>query len=53
MKQKLAGVTADLLGLDSAIWLIAIITAFSGFFVAFRMKETLKTCIETPVLEPN
>jgi MFS family permease len=36
-----AGITADLLGLDSAIWMVATITAFSGFFVAVRMKETL------------
>jgi MFS family permease len=45
-----AGVTADVLGLDSAIWLVAIITACSGFIVAFRMSETLEKksedCIE-------
>lgn len=45
-----AGITADLLGLDSAIWMIAAITALSGFVVAVRMKETLnqdkKDCIE-------
>jgi MFS family permease len=44
-----AGVTADVLGLDSAIWLVAILTACSGFIVAFRMSETLvksEDCIE-------
>ncbi len=45
-----AGVTADMLGLDSAIWLVALITALSGSVVAFRMKETLKTCIETDLV---
>ncbi len=37
----IAGVTADLLGLDYAIWLVAFITALSGVVVAIRMKETL------------
>lgn len=36
-----AGLTADLFGLDSAIWLVAAITAVSGVVVAVRMKETL------------
>lgn len=36
-----AGIIADLLGLDSAIWMIAAITALSGFVVAVRMQETL------------
>ena len=48
-----AGVTADILGLSSAVWLVAVITALSGVVVAIRMKETLnsksKECIE-PVL---
>jgi MFS family permease len=35
-----AGVTADALGIRSAIWLIATITAASGIFVAVRMYET-------------
>ena len=34
-----AGVTADLLGIESAIWFVAGITALSGVVVAFRMKE--------------
>jgi MFS family permease len=35
-----AGVTADLLGLRAAIWLVAAITAASGMVVAVRMYET-------------
>jgi MFS family permease len=35
-----AGVTADLLGLRPAIWLVAAITAASGLIVAVRMYET-------------
>jgi MFS family permease len=36
----IAGITADLLGLRSAIWLVAAITAASGILVASRMYET-------------
>jgi MFS family permease len=36
----IAGVTADLLGLRAAIWLIAAITAASRLIVAVRMYET-------------
>ncbi|MBC7475285.1 MAG: MFS transporter [Candidatus Sericytochromatia bacterium] len=39
----IAGITADLFGLKSAIWLIAFITFLSGLIVAIRMKETLNT----------
>jgi MFS family permease len=35
-----AGVTADRLGLDGAMWLVAAITAASGIVVAVRMRET-------------
>jgi MFS family permease len=35
-----AGITADALGLDKAIWLVAAITFASGLVVAFRMRET-------------
>jgi MFS family permease len=35
-----AGITADLLGLRAAIWLVATITAASGWIVAVRMYET-------------
>jgi MFS family permease len=36
----LSGLTADVLGLSSAIWLIAAITFTSGLVVAFRLAET-------------
>jgi MFS family permease len=36
----IAGITADLLGLRPAIWLVAAITAASGILVAARMYET-------------
>jgi MFS family permease len=39
----IAGITADLLGVRPAIWLVAGITAASGFLVAFRMYETHRT----------
>jgi MFS family permease len=35
-----AGITADLLGIRAAIWLVAAITAVSGVVVAVRMYET-------------
>ena len=38
----LAGVTADLLGLSTAVWLVAAITCLSGAIVALRMDETLR-----------
>ncbi|MGE3758583.1 MAG: MFS transporter, partial [Pseudobdellovibrionaceae bacterium] len=37
-----AGVTADLFGITSAVWLVAVITFLSGVFVAIRQQETLK-----------
>jgi MFS family permease len=36
----LAGVVADLFGIDTAIWVVAAITAASGVMVAVRMYET-------------
>jgi MFS family permease len=36
----IAGITADLLGVRAAIWLVAAITAASGIVVAVRMYET-------------
>ena len=39
----LAGVTADALGLDAAIWLVASVTFASGIVVAVRMRETRRT----------
>jgi MFS family permease len=37
----IAGVTADLLGLGGAFWIVAGLTFISGLSVASRMKETL------------
>jgi rhodanese-related sulfurtransferase len=37
-----AGVTADALGVSSAMWLVAALTLGSGLIVAVRMKETLE-----------
>ena len=39
----LAGVVADALGLDAAIWTVAALTAASGVVVAIRMYETHQT----------
>ena len=36
----LAGVTADLLGVPAAIWLVVAVTFASGIAVALRMRET-------------
>jgi MFS family permease len=36
----IAGITADLLGIRTAIWVVAAITAASGIVVAVRMYET-------------
>ena len=38
----LAGVAADRLGLPTAMWLVAALTAASGVIVALRMSETLR-----------
>lgn len=38
-----AGITADLLGLNGALWIVATLTFFSGLIVAYRMQETLAT----------
>jgi MFS family permease len=35
-----AGVVADVLGLDAAIWTVAVLTALSGLIVVVRMYET-------------
>ena len=37
----LAGVTADLFGLATAVWLVAALTLLSGVIAAVRMTETL------------
>lgn len=39
----IAGVTADLLGLGGALWIVAVLTFISGLIVASRMRETLAT----------
>jgi len=36
----LTGVTADLLGVSAALWLVAALTALSGLIAAWRMTET-------------
>ena len=36
----LAGLIADLAGLDAAVWVVAALTAASGLVVAVRMYET-------------
>jgi MFS family permease len=38
----LAGLTADALGLNGAMWVVAVITFVSGVIVAIRMDETLR-----------
>jgi MFS family permease len=38
----LAGITADLFGLQAAVYLIAALTFASGALVAVRMRETLE-----------
>jgi MFS family permease len=39
----IAGITADLLGLNGALWIVAALTFVSGLIVASRMQETLAT----------
>jgi MFS family permease len=39
----IAGITADLLGLSGALWVVATLTFISGLIVASRMHETLAT----------
>jgi hypothetical protein len=36
----LAGLVADLAGLEAAVWVIAVLTAASGLLVVVRMYET-------------
>ena len=43
----LAGITADALGIDAAIWLVAAVTCASGLVVAVRMRETIRTSNQT------
>jgi MFS family permease len=48
----LAGITADLLGLRAAVWLIAAITVLSGLVVAVRMYETRRPPAAAPAPQP-
>jgi MFS family permease len=43
----LAGLTADVLGLSGAIWIVAAVTFVSGLVVALRMSETLHRAAST------
>jgi MFS family permease len=45
----LAGIAADALGIDWAIWGIAALTLLSGIVVALRMREYHQTVAGTPV----
>ncbi|MCA1834537.1 MAG: MFS transporter [Actinomycetota bacterium] len=45
----LAGIIADLFGMRSAIWSVAVLTAVSGVVVWVRMYETLATRITLPL----
>ncbi len=49
----IAGITADALGLSSAMWLVAAMTFGSGLVVAIRMKETLKAHGSDTALPPT
>jgi len=40
MGALVAGITADLFGLTSAMWVVAALTFLSGAIVAMRMSET-------------
>jgi MFS family permease len=42
----IAGVSADLLGLRGAVWIVAVLTAVSGLVVSMRMYETHTTTAE-------
>jgi MFS family permease len=44
----IAGITADLLGLRAAVWVVAAITALSGLVVAVRMYETHRRRVPQP-----
>jgi MFS family permease len=44
----IAGVTADLLGLRGALWIVAGLTFISGLIVSIRLRETLVTASVSP-----
>ena len=47
----LAGITADALGIDAAIWLVAGVTFASGLVVAARMRETMQLSPASPTAD--
>ncbi len=49
----IAGVTADLLGLSGALWVVAGLTLISGLSVASRMSETLASATLGQETEPQ
>ena len=49
----IAGITADALGINAAIWLVAAVTFASGLVVAVRMRETLQTAAATTTSPSN
>jgi MFS family permease len=49
----LAGVTADLFGLEAAIWLVALLTFASGVVVFVRMSETAPGRLRPTYLQQN
>lgn len=48
----IAGITADALGIEAAIWLVAAVTFASGLVVAVRMRETLHRGGKPPADSP-
>ena len=48
MGALLAGVVADLAGLEAAVWVVAALTAASGLVVAGRMYETHQPARQPP-----
>jgi MFS family permease len=46
-----AGIVADLLGIDAAIWTVAALTALSGVIVVVRMYETHRPDAPAPTIE--
>jgi MFS family permease len=45
----LAGVVADLVSIEAAIWTVAAVTAASGLVVALRMYETHPPAAKAPI----
>jgi MFS family permease len=45
----LAGVVADLVSIEAAIWTVAAVTAASGLVVALRMYETHPPLAKSPI----